>query len=185
MTSVQPTGVASMTDTLERVFGDLPLYEAESQLHLIPNSSDRKGAERLDPWKCVLSKCCKRLFGSTAVAFFGYYAYVDRVWRGTRVLERFTVPKSTRDAIDEYDRTKVFPVGGFILYPPAPTQKLEYRRQQSAERRERLRKKAELTASSGKRPAATRYVDPGRRNPSKLTAVIRRNGHGLVRTHAR
>jgi hypothetical protein len=156
---------------LDRIFGNLPLYEATHQLHIIPSYKDKKGAKRLDPWNCVLSKACQRLFGSTAAAFFGYFAYVDREWRGKRILERFVVPKKTRGAIDEFDKTKIFPVGGFILLPPSPSATLDARRQRSADRRALPKTETGTTSFSV------------RKNPVTPSVIIKRNGHGSVHTH--
>lgn len=158
-------------EAMDRFFRGLPVEEATSSLLIVANNNDANGAERGDPANCALAQACKRLFNSTAVLFFRRIAYIDIPnAKGERVVQRFQVPRLTRDAVVRFDLTGEFPPGGFKLNPPNPSETLagqlegQKRRHQAALRGERI------VASNGR--SSTRS------DPLTLEGV--RSGKGMV-----
>lgn len=120
-------------EILGRFFGELPVRDAAHELRIFPTDADKDKADRNDPANCVFAKACNRLFQSFAVVFFGSIAYVDLPdHTGKRFIERFEIPKVTRNSISAFDEAGAFDPGGYLIVPPAPSKRLDYINRQNA-----------------------------------------------------
>lgn len=158
-------------EVMDRFFRGLVVEEADSSILIVADSADASKAEQGDPENCALAQACKRLFNSTAVLFFRRVAYIDVPnAKGERVVKRFVISQTTRDAIVHFDRTGEFPPGGFTLVPPQPSQTLE-RQNEDQKRRHQAALRGERVAKPNGRSAT-------RSDPLSLEGV--RSGTGMV-----
>ncbi len=136
MTKVSPKKPRGKTAThnklIERLFNGLPVVDAKKDMVIKAIAADVKAAKRRDPFNCVFAKACKRLFGSHTVAFFRNYAYVEN----NNQIERFSLPRATRDSVMMFDKAGKAEPGGYLLRPPSPSDTLEARTQRGRERRD-------------------------------------------------
>jgi hypothetical protein len=127
---------------VQRLFRGLPVVDATRELKIHATDQDIKTAKRKDPSNCVFANACRRQLGSHSVAFFRHYAYVElRDSNGNSRIERFALPKRTRDSVMVFDRAGVADTGGFVLKPPSPGTTLDHKleKSQSRDRREEER----------------------------------------------
>jgi hypothetical protein len=153
---------------LQRVYGDLPVVDAKSDLFVFAADEDIADATQGDPHSCAFSLACRRLYGSSAAVFFRSVAYVDLPGPrgGRRQLHRFRVPPETRELIEDFDRTGTTNPGGYLLKAPSPSRTLEA---------------ARASASNHRRAALkgeARRKGPKKADPLTLQGV--RNGTGQV-----
>lgn len=113
---------------LKRLFHGVPVVDAKRELRVFVLPEDIEHAQRNNPIECVFAQACRRLFGSHRVAFFHSVAYAELPLPagGTRI-ERFMLPKMTRDSILVWDRAGVADPGGYLLTPPRAGQTLDYK----------------------------------------------------------
>lgn len=118
---------------IKRLFNGLPITEAKKEMVIHAIAADIKSAKRSDPFNCVFARACQRLFGSHTVAFFRNYAYVEKDSK----IERFSLPKATRDSVMMFDKAGKAEPGGYLLRPPSPGDTLESRRERGMARHEK------------------------------------------------
>lgn len=133
---MKPKGSKSL---VKRFFHGMPVVDAKRELRVFILPEDIANAERSNPTECVFAKACKRLFGSHRVAFFHGVAYAELpLPTGSSRIERFMLPKATRDSILVWDRAGVADPGGYLLLPPSIGEtldhKLQWRRRQNYKR---------------------------------------------------
>jgi hypothetical protein len=106
---------------IRRVWGDLDVVDAKSDLRVFILPEDVAKATPKDPAACVFAQACRRTFGAKKVLFFRTVAYVELPDdHGKRRVERFIMNSSMRDLIDRWDRGKdIIPDGGFLLRAPS------------------------------------------------------------------
>ncbi len=109
---------------IQRLFNGLPVEDAKKEMTIHAIAADIKSAKRKDPLNCVFARACQRIFGSHNTAFFRNYAYVET----NNKIERFSLPKATRDSVMLFDKAGKAEPGGYLLRPPAPGDTLEARR---------------------------------------------------------
>jgi hypothetical protein len=114
---------------IQRLFNGLPVVDAkkETVIHVI--AADINAAKRGDPLNCVFAKACEREHGSHNTAFWRNFAYVER---GNKI-ERFLLPRATRDSVMMWDKAGKAEPGGYLLRPPAPSQTLDRQRERTRE----------------------------------------------------
>jgi hypothetical protein len=144
---------------LKRVFNGLPVADAKKEMVIHAIDADIKSAKRGDPLNCVFAKACLRIFGSHNVAFFRNYAYVEK---GAKI-ERFSLPKATRDSVMVFDKAGAAEPGGYLLRPPSPGDTLDRR----------------LARNREMRPAS-HWKAPSSKKRAKAPDVDFRSGTGLV-----
>lgn len=149
---------------IRRLWGDLPVVDAERDLRVIMGPDDVKSAVPKDPMNCVFARACRRLYRSSKVLFLRSTAYVDLPQQdGTRRVERFELPRGMRDLIDDFDRGKgVIPEGGFLLLAPTPGRRMDRRRLLQKRERDR-RAAAGLSRAEDRRKERDREQERGRR----------------------
>lgn len=91
---------------------DLP---AGSKLLVTPSEEDEKCAVPGNQYMCVLAQWAKRTSGGAPAMIGVDKAYIPTYEGGRLVMYRCKVPAATTRAIDEYDRTGKFPLGGFVF----------------------------------------------------------------------
>src|SRR5438477_12447747 len=132
-------------EILKRIFGDLEIVDATHNIRVFASPVDNTGT----------------------VAFFGAYAYVDMSKETeARRLNRFSVPVATRRAIEILKSTGKSDPNGYLLRPPARTERLDVRQKIYREYR-----------SSGKAAAAAetrRLFNTTKKEPNKsaLTVIV-------------
>jgi hypothetical protein len=120
----------------QRYFEGLPVIDAKEPLRVFVNESDIKKARPQNPKQCVYAQACKRLFGARTVVFLRTTAYVDLPnEKGNRFVNRFTLHRTTGEAIQHFDKTGEAHPGGFLLSPPRPSRTLDGQRDISRKRR--------------------------------------------------
>ena len=163
---------------IKRLWGDVDVVDADHELRVTILPEDQKKATRKDPTCCVFAQACKRTFGATRVLFLLRYAYVELPNDdGASRVERFAMPPKMRALVEDFDKGRtVLPKGGFVLKPPAPSQRLDALAKRSSQRHAAAKKRL----LNGKTEA-----DPNR-NPHKTRAITVdldsqvRNGKGMV-----
>jgi hypothetical protein len=159
---------------LHRFFGDLEVVDAKKELRIQPSLEDIETAIPEDPHNCVFSRACQRMWGSTAVLFFGTIAYVDLLTNtGKRRIERFKISSEGQRFIQAVDskKKKVAPAG-FLLLPPSRSLSLEGKRQVYSEYLKR-KKEALLVGKSKPKHGI-------RPKPKTVRLAAFRNGSGMV-----
>jgi hypothetical protein len=127
-----------VTDTIKRMWGNLPIVDAKEPLVISVEQEDIESAVPQDPENCALSQACKRLYESRYVMFLRSKAYIDLPTRtGKRQIERFTLSQETSEAIKIFDLTGKSPEAGFKLLAPSPTDRLGARSAEIKHRNER------------------------------------------------
>lgn len=143
----------AQAEVLGRFFEGLPVKDAQKPLLIVADKRDARGAVPGDPHQCVIARACGRLFNSSALVILRWAAYVDLPnEKGERELLRFHVPPPTRRAIVEFDKTGVFPPGGFELRPFCKSLKLDASRQRDKRRRTAILKGAHKPRASRRQP---------------------------------
>lgn len=156
--STSPKGkTATHHKLIDRLFNGLPVMDAKKEMIIQAIAADIKSAKRRDPFNCVFAKACKRIYGSHTVAFFRNYAYVEKNNR----IERFSLPKATRDSVMMYDKAGIAEPGGYLLRPPSPGDTLDCRRLRGQGR-------------------TNRAAWPGTKKRTKAKDIDFRSGTGLV-----
>lgn len=156
---------------LQKWFGNLQVIEAKTELRVQPNKADIECAVKADPRNCVFSKACQRMWGSTAVVFFGTVAYVDLLdSNGVRHVERFMIGREGKKFIRDFDAGKKLLPKGFRLPPPTRTQTAAGQAAK-ARRREALIKGRAISTNDAPRP---------KRKPTSIRLSVFRNGKGMV-----
>ena len=143
---------------IQRLFNGLPVADAKKEIVIHAIAADIKAAKRKDPLECVFAKACQRIFGSHNTAFFRNYAYVEK----DNKIERFSLPKATRDSVMMFDKAGKAEPGGYLLRPPLPGDTLEARRERGARRGDRG------------------WTYPTKKKRAKAPDVDFRSGTGLV-----
>ena len=148
---------------LRKVFGDLPLIEADGSLLVYISRDEIDNSVRGDPRNCMFANACKRAFGARAVLFYPTVAYVDTLDEdGERVVMRFRVTAKTRQAIEKFDaqpeQSQVEAAFWLRRMPKGKRLKRQNadKRRWSQELREGTRKKDPDKQASSKEAAATR-----------------------------
>lgn len=118
---------------IKRLFNGLPVLDAKKEITIRAIAADIKSAKRSDPFNCVFAKACQRIFGSHTVAFFRNFAYVEK----NNNIERFSLPKATRDSVMMFDKAGIAEPGGYLLKPPTPSATLEAKLEQGRHRQNR------------------------------------------------
>jgi hypothetical protein len=132
----------------ERYFNGQPVIDAAEGIRLFVNEVDIRRAVPNDPTQCVYAQACKRLFGSTSVVFLRTKAYIDLPdAKGNRLVNRFVIEKPVREALIHFDKTGEADPGGFYLSAPSPSQRLEYQKDYSVEKRSAIRGHRTVVAS--------------------------------------
>lgn len=137
----------NMTDKggaeIRRIWGDLDVVDAKSDLRVFISQEDIEKATRKDPAACVFAQACLRTFGAKKVLFFRTVAYIELPdENGKRHVERFIMNESMRDLLNKWDRGEsVIPDGGFLLRAPSLSSTLssELRRRRDRAAREHQR----------------------------------------------
>jgi hypothetical protein len=163
-------------EAVKRFFGDehLEVVGAVHELRLQPNTEDIATAIPNSPTNCALANAAHRMFGSTAVFFWGTVAYVDLIGPdGVRRIERFYLSKEAMRYAASLDLQQKIDPGGFILLPPTPSRRLDTRLEKG--RRLAARKKAKLVGQA----TGKSHSGKGKRKPPKAYALTR-NGTGQV-----
>jgi len=135
-----------------RFWDGVEIREAETPLRVMALPVDVDGAKRKDWGNCVFAKACKRLFGSTRVAFFRRTAYVQlKDETGKDYVERYSMPDAMRAQIETFDKTGKMPPGGFVLRPVLPSERLPTKAQRERESKARKKSKGKAVISGTKR----------------------------------
>lgn len=123
---------------IRKLYGELPVYDAESDMIVYVNLDDQEHGVPGDPNKCMFSRACKRAFGSQGVLFYPTVAYVDMLHPGDnsqRAVFRFYLPKTTRQRLErfEWDRNHAIEAT-FLLKAVPPSHRLTNRRKRDKKR---------------------------------------------------
>jgi hypothetical protein len=168
-------GIGAISNKIGKWFGDLEVVEAEKELRIQPNMADIKSAVKDDPLNCVFSRTCQRMWGSSAVVFFGTVAYVDLLDKnGDRRLERFNISSAGQRLIRSFDAGDDIKESGFTLLPPSKRQTAASLRKAQAALKKKTRDailKGSSVPESAPRP---------RREPSIARLSKFRNGTGMA-----
>jgi hypothetical protein len=176
------TEMIKTCSSIERIWGGVKVCEARKPLRVFLLPTDIKGAESHDPTNCAFARAVRRMCGGRAV-FLRRTAYIELMQpNGEKRVERFMMPENMRAIVEAFDKRGECPPGGFMLIPPAPSEKLEAKR-----KRERMHHKALVkgTARTVKgTPRAGTYAKP----VEILVNGVRirdgyRYGTGLVQFH--
>lgn len=134
------------TRDIERLWGNIPVVDATSDLRIFIKQCDIAKATRQDPEYCVLAQACSRLFGSSKVLFYRCVAYVELPdSNGVRKVERFIMKGDARSIVENFDSGKdVIPDAGFLLRAPKPSEKLGLHRKQDPEKKRKWRERKRL-----------------------------------------
>lgn len=121
---------------------DGKVYELEdlaygSSLIVSPTKEDEKNACPTNPYQCVLAQWGRRVSGGAPAQIGRDKAIIPMMVKGRLKMFRCKVPTATREAIDEYDRTGVFPLGGFVFKGIPPSETLDSERSRKKRHRER------------------------------------------------
>lgn len=131
------------SEVLERLYGDLEIKDAESDVRLPWSAVNVKRGKRRDAAHCVVAEACREYFGSSVVAIFKTKAYVDILGEnGVRHVERFIVPPLTRKLIEAFDKGEMVPQDDrqIVLKAPTPCQRLDYQLRQKRKWRKAVAK---------------------------------------------
>lgn len=159
---------------IERLWGDLPVVDADADLILTIRQSDVSEAKAKDPSGCVFARACKRVFDSNKVLIFRSIAYVEMPDKnGKRCVKRFTVSSEMRDLITNFDQgNSAIKEAGFVLKKPTGVRTLRAKRKKDR-RHEKKRQLRGYIRPKG-RQGQGRYAD----EPLVIDTV--RNGSGCV-----
>jgi|SRR5215471_2956169 len=131
---------------LRKVFGDLPVVDATSDLKLFPQQSDFASGVPLDPHRCGFARCGRRQVGATAALVFFYTSYFDHVGEdGVQRIYRYSNGTRVRSIARKFDRRGASAVNtdrAFIFHPPSHSNTL--RRQRAKGRRLRRSPRGKL-----------------------------------------
>ncbi|CEF48270.1 unnamed protein product [uncultured bacterium] len=167
---------------IRRIWGDMPVLDATTNLRVFILPEDVQAASPKDPADCVFARACRRTFHATKVLFFRSVAYVELPdGNGVHRVERFIIGESMRGLIQAFDRgEKVIPEAGFVLKAPTPGETLnsELKRRRERASSERRRLEGRMTVdepAAGTGRGKGKYVDEPR-----LVDVDVRSGLGAV-----
>src|SRR5215471_718076 len=123
---------------IRKLYGDLPVFDADSDMIVYVNLDDQEYGVPGDPNNCMFSRACKRAFGSQGVLFYPTVAYVDMLHpsdNSQRAVFRFYLPKPTRRRLErfEWDRNHAIEAT-FLLKAVPPSQRLTTRRKRDNKR---------------------------------------------------
>lgn len=113
---------------------DLP---HQNTLIVSPSAEDVQNACPTNPNECVLAQWAKRNSGGAPAQIGVDKAYIPMVINGTLIMYRCKVPRPTLDAINQFDRTGEFPLGGFLFKGIPPAETIDSKRSADKRRRER------------------------------------------------
>jgi len=102
-------------------FGNMPVIDGTDPLRLQPTPEDANGAICKSPTECVLARCARRMYGSTAVVFLKTSCYVDMLDADdVRRVHRWPVPPHVCTQLKNFDRGMEFKIGQAIILPIRP-----------------------------------------------------------------
>lgn len=165
------------TAALVRIFGELPVVDADADFLVCPKHEDIEKAVPSDPEHCVFAECCRRTYDSKSVVFFHRIAYVDLPQPdGSRAVVRYELPDKTRMLIEDFDRNNTVHPGGYLLKAPAPHKRLDAMRENKAENRSRKRQ----AIITGEVSDSVESATPKANGRKKSITIGVRNGSGRV-----
>lgn len=131
---------------ITRLWGDLPVMDAEHDLRVFITPDDVEGAIEKNPSECVFARACKRLYHATKVMFFRSVAYVEVPdENGKRRVERFHLSDGMRKLIEDFDRgLSVIPEAGFLLKAPSASHRIEAVTESSRKKREKAKERQKI-----------------------------------------
>lgn len=104
----------------------------------MPTPEDIACAKPRDPDACAISRCATRESGGIPAKIGGTIAWIPmRDAKGKITVWRCRVTPATRRAIDEFDRTGIFPPGGFEFKGISPSNTVDCKRATEKRSRER------------------------------------------------
>jgi hypothetical protein len=112
---------------IARLWGDVPVTDAEKDLRVFIASCDLEGATRKDPAHCVFARACQRVFGARKILFFRRVAYVELPGKdGQKRVERFLMGREMKRLVKDFDEGRTtIPEAGFVLHAPPRSGTLE------------------------------------------------------------
>lgn len=115
-----PSTIKGRQKSIFQNFGNTPVVDGDDPLRLHPKEEDALGAVCKSPTECVLARCARRMYGSTAVVFLKTSCYVDMLDEdGIRRVHRWPVPARVRKQLERFDRGEPFKLGASIILPVA------------------------------------------------------------------
>jgi hypothetical protein len=159
-----------------RFWHGVEVREANEPLRIIVRPEDVVGAKKKDWQNCAFAKACKRLYGSTKVAFFHCVAYIElKDEKGKAWVERYQMPRTMREKVEHFDKTGEMPEGGFTLKAVGESYKLDSKAAVDRKRRERKHKRG-----AARRPEPAILGEAKTRRQAKPKEVDWRIGTGQV-----
>lgn len=127
------------TQEIERLWGDLPVVDAEKDLRVTVIQEDIDRAICKDFGACVFAMAAQRLFQTDKVLFCRTVAYVGLPdEHGNRRVERFTMSPKMRELVEEFDNgRRDLPRAAFVLKAPRLGDRLDARRSRKLRAKER------------------------------------------------
>ena len=106
-----------------RTMEGLPVKDAMNPLMIHIKTCDITGSSKADASNCAAARALKRELGSEARVYLTRtYVKVGKVWA------RFITPESISREITAFDRGAQFESGEYVLNPPSPTMRLDYKK---------------------------------------------------------
>lgn len=134
----------------------IEMVDAKQKLTTTITAEDVANAVPTDPSQCAIAQSLRRAKGVEELSIGASMVYVRR--KGSKVIERYALPKNEKALIREFDKQAAFPCGYTVtLEPPAENRKIGARKGERSGTNVRSGK-GENAVSRTKKQQPTRHI---------------------------